>query len=169
MRVIYMYHELEPQRGSVIAGNLPDPVASFRGFRSLFLTQTPKIRSAAAAAAATTDDERTTNAGEEDEENDEEVNVTQLPDDIETLELRNVDVELPLGGDTLYWCKMFKLNDIARKSHVIKVCAHRRQNAKQHKVNHWGGCSSSIAVCNGKGGSGRGLLTRAHGGVMKMS
>lgn len=162
MRVIYMYHELEPQRGSVIAGNLPDPAASFRGFRSLFLTQTPKIRSTAS-------DEQTTNAGEEDVEKDEEVNVTQLPDDIETLELRNVDVELPLGSDTLYWCKMFKLNDIARKSHVIKVCAHRRQNAKQHKVNHWGRCSSSICSMQWKGGSGRGLLTRAHGGVMKMS
>lgn len=104
MRVIYMYHEREPQRGSVIAGNLPDPGGAFRGYRSLFLTQTPNGRTdganAAAANTAATDD------GD---------------GDVATLELRNVDVELPGGGDTLHWCKMFKLKDIGQKSHVIKV------------------------------------------------
>lgn len=40
---------------------------------------------------------------------------------MKVLELRNEDVELPQGDDTLYWCKMFKLQDIYQKSHVIKV------------------------------------------------
>lgn len=37
------------------------------------------------------------------------------------LDLRNEDVELPIGDDTLYWCKMFKLEDINRKHHLIRV------------------------------------------------
>lgn len=42
MRVIYMYHESEPQRGLLIPGNLPNPEVAFRGYRSLFLTQKPQ-------------------------------------------------------------------------------------------------------------------------------
>lgn len=37
------------------------------------------------------------------------------------LDLRNEDVELPIGDDMLYWCKMFKLEDINRKHHLIRV------------------------------------------------
>lgn len=113
MRVIYMYHDREPEHGAVIAGNLPDPAAAFRGYRSLFVTQRPttKLRS--------TENSETTDTGTNDD-HDGETNAMR-PDDVEVLELRNVDVELPVGSQTLYWCKLFKLNDIARKSHVIKV------------------------------------------------
>ncbi|XP_055923857.1 MOXD1 homolog 2 [Eupeodes corollae] len=41
-------------------------------------------------------------------------------DRVRVLELRNEDVELPSGDDTLYWCKMFKLEDINRKHHLIR-------------------------------------------------
>lgn len=98
MRVIFMYHELEPTRGLVIAGNLPDPAAAFRGYRSLFLTQKPH------------------------KDPSEGVAETAAPEEASAiLELRNEDVELPAGDDTLYWCKMFKLQDVNQKSHVIKV------------------------------------------------
>ncbi|XP_055371839.1 MOXD1 homolog 2, partial [Condylostylus longicornis] len=44
-----------------------------------------------------------------------------LQDDrVRMLELRNEDVELPSGDDTLYWCKMFKLDDIKGKHHLIR-------------------------------------------------
>lgn len=111
MRVIYMYHEREPQRGSVIAGNLPDPGGAFRGYRSLFLTQTP-------TAGDGDGDDETTASSSSSSEGDSDAAAAS------TLELRNVDVELPQGGDTLYWCKMFKLKDIGQKSHVIKVQVH---------------------------------------------
>lgn len=92
MRVIYMYHESEPQRGLLIPGNLPNPEVAFKGYRSLFLTQKPQQHQ-------------------------------NVDPNMKTMELRNQDVELPQGGgdDTLYWCKMFKLQDINQKSHVIKV------------------------------------------------
>ncbi|XP_037935684.1 MOXD1 homolog 2-like [Teleopsis dalmanni] len=36
------------------------------------------------------------------------------------LELRNADVELPYGDDTLFWCKMFKLDRVNKKHHIIR-------------------------------------------------
>lgn len=103
MRVIFMYHEHEPTRGSVIAGNLPDPAAAFRGYRSLFLNQMPAHQDALTGGLV-------------------EASPAGVPEQPPlTLELRNEDVELPAGDDTLYWCKMFKLQDISQKSHVIKV------------------------------------------------
>lgn len=102
MRVIYMYHESEPQRGLLIPGNLPNPEVAFRGYRSLFLTQKPQQH--------------------------------QIVDpNMKVMELRNQDVELPQGDDTLYWCKMFKLQDINQKSHVIKVY----ENYYIHRFTFW--------------------------------
>ncbi|XP_067643545.1 MOXD1 homolog 2 isoform X3 [Eurosta solidaginis] len=43
-----------------------------------------------------------------------------LDDKIRAVELRNEDVELPIGDSTLYWCKMFKLQDINQKQHMIR-------------------------------------------------
>lgn len=43
-------------------------------------------------------------------------------DHIRQMELRNEDVALPSGDITLSWCKMFKLEDINRKHHLIRVC-----------------------------------------------
>lgn len=87
-----MYHQLEPQRGLLLPGNLPDPKAAFKGYRSLFLIQKPQQ--------------------------------PELGANIKIIELRNQDVELPQGDDTLHWCKMFKLQDINEKSHVVKVNKH---------------------------------------------
>lgn len=42
-------------------------------------------------------------------------------DHIRILELRNEDVELPGTDDTLIWCKMFKLEDMKHKHHLIRV------------------------------------------------
>lgn len=92
-----MYHEREPQRGLLVAGNLPEPAAAFKGYRSLFLIQKPNQQEAPS------------------------IDQISIQNNIKTIELRNQDVELPQGDDTLHWCKMFKLQDITQKSHVIKV------------------------------------------------
>lgn len=86
-----MYHENEPKRGAVTPGSLPKPLEAYRGYRSLFLTQ-----------RVTQDSIR-------------------LDLKIRTLELRNQDVELPQNDATLYWCKIFKLTDINKKHHLVKV------------------------------------------------
>lgn len=67
---------------------------AYKGYRSLFLTQKPHQR--------------------------ESIAIDTDPN-VKVFELRNEDVELPQGDDTLYWCKMFKLQDIHQKSHVVKV------------------------------------------------
>lgn len=40
---------------------------------------------------------------------------------IKILDLRNEDAELPDEDNSIYWCKMFKLTDIQRKHHIIRV------------------------------------------------
>ncbi|TMW45479.1 hypothetical protein DOY81_009441, partial [Sarcophaga bullata] len=39
---------------------------------------------------------------------------------VRLLELRNEDVELPRFDDSLIWCKMFKLDDMKHKHHLIR-------------------------------------------------
>lgn len=51
----------------------------------------------------------------------------RLDDTVQTLELKNEDVELPQGDDTLDWCKMFKLTDFNAKQHLIKVSVIKSQ------------------------------------------
>uniref|UniRef100_A0A1I8Q8K7 Copper type II ascorbate-dependent monooxygenase N-terminal domain-containing protein n=1 Tax=Stomoxys calcitrans TaxID=35570 RepID=A0A1I8Q8K7_STOCA len=41
-------------------------------------------------------------------------------DHVRILELRNEDVEMPRADDTLIWCKMFKLDDLKHKHHLIR-------------------------------------------------
>lgn len=86
-----MYHEDEPRRGSVLPGTLPSPLEAFKGYRPIFLTQ---------------------RVNQEPIEMDRRMRI---------LELRNQDVELPEDDDTLYWCKVFKLADINRKHHLVRV------------------------------------------------
>ncbi|XP_058125969.1 MOXD1 homolog 2-like [Anopheles ziemanni] len=90
MRVIYMYHDKEPHGAFYTPGSLPDPAEAFKQARSLFLTQ--------------------------------RINQTPLKTDprMKTMELLNQDVNLPQQEGTLHWCKMFKLNDINRKHHLIR-------------------------------------------------
>lgn len=89
-----MYDDNDPRHGSVVPGNLPNPLEAYKGYRSLFLTQKTHLRESMAI---------------------------DVDPSIKVLELRNEDVELPQGDDTLHWCKMFKLQDIYQKSHVVKV------------------------------------------------
>lgn len=91
MRVIYIYHDEEPRGSQYAPGSLPDPAEAFKQARSLFLTQ--------------------------------RVNQSPIKLDarMKIMELRNQDVELPAEGYILHWCKVFKLNDINRKHHLIRV------------------------------------------------
>lgn len=89
-----MYDDNDPRHGSVVPGNLPNPQEAYKGYRPLFLTQKPHQHESMA------------------------VDVDPF---VKVLELRNEDVELPQGDDSLHWCKMFKLQDIYQRNHVVKV------------------------------------------------
>jgi len=93
MRLLYMYHAQDPPHGSVRPGTLPDPARAFRPYRPMVLMQRAQL-----PMPSPTHDER-----------------------VRVLELRNEDVELPSGDLPLFWCKMFKLEDINRKHHLIRV------------------------------------------------
>ncbi|XP_053661476.1 MOXD1 homolog 2-like [Anopheles marshallii] len=69
---------------------LPQPLVAFKGSRSIFLMQ----RSS----------------------QDELLNVPS----VSILELRNEDVELPDSDESLYWCKIFKLDDFVQKHHLVR-------------------------------------------------
>ncbi|KFB49440.1 hypothetical protein ZHAS_00017545 [Anopheles sinensis] len=69
---------------------LPQPLVAFKGSRSIFLTQ---------------------RSSQDDLGNEPSVNV---------LELRNEDVELPEADESLYWCKIFKLDDFVQKHHLVR-------------------------------------------------
>lgn len=47
--------------------------------------------------------------------------IPEPSEDIKVMELMNIDVELPPYDDTLYWCRVFRVNDFTEKSHLIKV------------------------------------------------
>lgn len=86
-----MYHEDEPRFGSVIPGSLPNPQKAFKGYKPIYLTQ--KLHQ----------------------------NHINYDSDMRTVELRNQNVELPLGDDSTLWCKIFKLQDFNSKHHLVKV------------------------------------------------
>ncbi|XP_052873204.1 MOXD1 homolog 2-like [Anopheles cruzii] len=90
MRVIFMYSKEKPRKGSPTATTLPQPLVAFKGSRSLFLTQ------------RSSQDELTNSPA------------------IDVLELRNEDVELPESDESLYWCKIFKLDDFVQKHHLVR-------------------------------------------------
>lgn len=92
MRVMWAFHASEPVSGAVAPGSLPYGASVVRGTRSLFLGQ--------------------------------RVNQSKPPPETNSRvwELRNPEVELPQGEDTLYWCRVFKLPEsINKKSHMIRV------------------------------------------------
>ncbi|XP_025837314.1 MOXD1 homolog 2 [Agrilus planipennis] len=89
MRVIWAFHKQEPICGAVGPGSLPRHELEVHGIQSLFLVQ----------------------RADQD-----------LPGPEETAnvwELRNPAVEPPAPGDTLYWCKVFRL-PVSRKHHLIR-------------------------------------------------
>ncbi|XP_049295194.1 MOXD1 homolog 2-like [Anopheles funestus] len=69
---------------------LPQPLVAFKGSRSIFLTQ----------------------RSSQDE--------LQNAPSVSILELRNEDVELPDSDESLYWCKIFKLDDFVQKHHLVR-------------------------------------------------
>ncbi|EDS44233.1 dopamine beta hydroxylase [Culex quinquefasciatus] len=91
MRVIFMYSREKPAKGSTLPGTLPGPLEAFKGSRSVFLTQ--------------------------------RTNQHALPNSasLGILELRNEDVELPESDESLYWCKIFKLDDFHQKHHLVRM------------------------------------------------
>lgn len=103
MRIIYMYHSRDPLHGSILPGSLPNPKHAFKGYVPLCLTQRTQY----------------------DEQRSYEFIVQNTNTDrpiINTMELRNQDVELPQDADeSKYWCKVFELNDFRQKQHLIKV------------------------------------------------
>lgn len=101
MRIIYMYHPRDPERGSVLPGSLPNPQYAFKGYVPLCLTQRTQY----------------------DEQRSYEFIVqNQNVNRPNTMELRNQDVELPQDADeSKYWCKVFELGDFRQKHHIIKV------------------------------------------------
>jgi hypothetical protein len=86
-----MYYDDEPKRGRVVPGSLPNTAEAYKTSRAIYLTQYAPQ--------------------------------ARLPlnEKAQVLELRNQDVELPLDDSSLHWCKMFKVSDINRKHHMIRV------------------------------------------------
>ncbi|XP_068142933.1 LOW QUALITY PROTEIN: MOXD1 homolog 2 [Drosophila tropicalis] len=106
MRLLYMYHAQDPPHGSVRPGTLPDPVRAFRPYRPMVLMQRAQLQ-------LPSHDER-----------------------VRVLELRNEDVELPGGDAPLFWCKMFKLEDINRKHHLIRYEPIYDSSSSVHYLQH---------------------------------
>lgn len=92
MRVIFMYSSEEPRNGAVARGSLPKPLDAYQGYRSVYLQQRV--------------------SHEKFFKFDPKLNI---------LDLKNEDVELPKMDSTLYWCKMFKLSDMPKKQHIVRV------------------------------------------------
>lgn len=91
MRVVWSYHGSEPSGGAVGPGSLPAHSHLTRGSQSLYLVQ---------------------RVDQEAPRPEETARVW---------ELRNRQVQLPSPGDTLYWCRVFRMPDIKNKHHLIRV------------------------------------------------
>lgn len=91
MRVIYMYSDEKPKKGIVLPQMIPNFLQSYKGYQSLYLLQNSNFDSSV------------------------------MESDQHVVELRNIDVELPYGKDSMSWCKIFKISDFPRKEHLIKV------------------------------------------------
>lgn len=102
MRVIYMYHQSDPEHGSVAAGSLPNPQAAYKGYIPLSLTQRLHDESRSSA-------------------NMDYGNKAPVVPSVYTMELRNQDVTLPQVDDTQFWCKVFEVQQFRQKQHLIKV------------------------------------------------
>lgn len=94
MNIVFVYHEDEPQRGLVVPGSLPNPSDAFKSIRPMFLLQRVI---------------------------DSPIKLDDSSNSVRVLELRNEDAELPEEDNSIHWCKMFKVTDIQRKHHIIRV------------------------------------------------
>lgn len=91
MRVVWAFHKKEPIGGAVGPGSLPPHDGETRGSHSLYLVQRV----------------------DQDVPGSEET--------AHVWELRNNAVEPPGAGETLYWCRVFRLPHMDRKHHLIRV------------------------------------------------
>lgn len=91
MRVMFMYNDEDPPRGLVTPGPLPNPEEAWRTHKSVLLLQKSPLY------------------------------LPHYEPSARVLELRNQEVELPYGDDSLLWCKLFKLDKLDKKHHIVKV------------------------------------------------
>lgn len=103
MRIIWAFHKSEPVGGAVGPKSLPQHGPGSRGSQSLYLVQ----------------------RADQDIPGPEET--------ARVWELRNPAVEPPAPGETLYWCRVFRIPAITRKHHLIRV---RINNIIAYKSNH---------------------------------
>lgn len=103
MRVMFMYYDEDPPRGSVTPSPLPNPEEAWRPYRSLLLLQKSSL------------------------------NLPSTEQSARILELRNQAVELPYGDDSQFWCKMFKIDKLDKKHHIIKVISYQNKISKNIK------------------------------------
>lgn len=90
MRIVWAYDKDEPVGGAVGPNSLPQHLNSNRGTQSLYLVQ---------------------RADQETPRPEETARVW---------ELKNPSVEPPAIGDTLYWCRVFRIPSVSRKHHLIR-------------------------------------------------
>lgn len=100
MRIVWAFHRDEPIGGAVGPKSLPRQELANRGTQSLYLVQ----------------------RADQDVPSPEET--------ARVWELKNPAVEPPsIPGDTLYWCKVFKIPaSINKKHHLIRVSSVIRRN-----------------------------------------
>lgn len=91
MRIIWAFHKDEPLGGAVGPNSLPQHEMGNRGSQSLYLVQ----------------------RADQDTPGPEET--------ARVWELRNPAIEPPAPGESVYWCKIFRIPSITRKHHLIRV------------------------------------------------
>ncbi|XP_044751599.1 MOXD1 homolog 2 [Coccinella septempunctata] len=90
MRVVWAYDKYEPVGGGVGPKSLPQHDTASRGSQSLYLVQRA------------------------------DQNAPSPEETARVWELRNPSVEPPALGETLYWCKVFRIPSLNRKHHLIR-------------------------------------------------
>lgn len=93
MKILFMYHNSKPQRGSITPGSLPSPSEAFKHVIPVFLTQ------------------RSINSS-----------TLRNQQHLDFIDLKNEDAQLPYLDETVHWCKMFKLSQFSKKNHIVRVC-----------------------------------------------
>lgn len=125
MRVVFMYDQSEPTKGSITPGSLPNAQAAFKGYQPLLITQRMHDGQQLANRNMLADATATGNSN-----NNNIVTSNQL----HILEVLNEDVQMPLGDDTSYWCKVFEFEDFSQKQHLIKVSVWKTDSRKSFLI-----------------------------------
>lgn len=104
MRIVWAFHKDEPSGGAVGPKSLPQHDQGSRGSQSLYLVQ----------------------RADQDGPGPEET--------ARIWELRNPAVDAPAPGETLYWCRVFRIPTITRKHHLIRVSVWLGRHTKKTLV-----------------------------------